>query len=317
MHQGRWLYGEELQALNEQKAKERARLHRTQQMLDEERAIARADRSQHTVHHVIDAEGVTNTARLLNNRKRNVVAVDCEGILGLWRKPDSFQGKLVLVQVCMENEVFLYDLAKLESAGKVALDKAMSLLKTLLESKTILKLMWDCRCDSDALRHQLGIELSCVLDLQLCAIALNSPHQRPCLTASDKGDAFHEAWGSQPLSQEHIRYAVLDVKIISAKASLFNALGNSRPAKTKQQTRFGTWQEIVLSHSAHAAKVGSLEYPPHEKWHSLSNSPRFVDKSKRGKPLPKWEIDFPSDQGTAKQIANRLDRYSAVCYFQK
>jgi hypothetical protein len=40
-------------------------------------------------------------------------------------------------------------------------------LKTLLESKTVRKLTYDCRGDSDALYHQFGVTLQNVLDMQV------------------------------------------------------------------------------------------------------------------------------------------------------
>ena len=40
-------------------------------------------------------------------------------------------------------------------------------LRALLESTTIVKLFFDCRRDSDALYHQFGVQLHCVLDTQV------------------------------------------------------------------------------------------------------------------------------------------------------
>lgn len=86
------------------------------------------------------------------------IAVDCEGV-NLSRK-----GALTLITVATEDKVYIFDVLKLEQA-------VFSFgLGEILQDKSIGKLMFDCREDSDALWHQFNIKLTGVLDLQLLEI---------------------------------------------------------------------------------------------------------------------------------------------------
>mmetsp|Transcript_106397 Transcript_106397/g.185040 ORF Transcript_106397/g.185040 Transcript_106397/m.185040 type:complete len:330 (-) Transcript_106397:40-1029(-) len=84
-----------------------------------------------------------------------VFAVDCEGA-DLPRR-----GQLSLLQISTHGECFVIDVLQL---GHKAVSHAF---KALLENPGVTKLMFDCRHESDALFHQLGIQLCNVLDLQL------------------------------------------------------------------------------------------------------------------------------------------------------
>lgn len=54
-------------------------------------------------------------------------------------------------------------------------------LKSMLESTTTLKLMFDVRTDSDALFHQFGVKLSNVMDVQLLHLAMKRLNPSKCL----------------------------------------------------------------------------------------------------------------------------------------
>ena len=87
------------------------------------------------------------------------LAFDCEGVdLGKG-------GKLTLIQIMAKDEqVFIFDVLVL---GKFLFENGM---KEILESTGIIKIMFDCRCDSDSLWEEYKVELTNVLDMQLFEI---------------------------------------------------------------------------------------------------------------------------------------------------
>lgn len=89
-----------------------------------------------------------------------VVAVDFEGV-NLCR-----DGELLLAQCAApDGQVVLIDVAVL---GQAAFDEGG--LRELLQSETVLKIIYDCRTDADALYHLCATKLTNVCDCQvLCA----------------------------------------------------------------------------------------------------------------------------------------------------
>ena len=90
--------------------------------------------------------------------KEHLIALDCEGD-NLSRK-----GKLTVVTIATRHKVYIIRIDKLKEAafeGK---------LKTLLENKSVEKLMFDCRQDADILMHSFKVNLSGVLDMQLLEV---------------------------------------------------------------------------------------------------------------------------------------------------
>ena len=86
----------------------------------------------------------------------NELAFDCEGV-NLGRG-----GKMTLIQIGAKSDtVYLFDVLVL---GKDLFSVGM---KDILESPTIYKYMYDCRCDSDSLYHEFNVKLTNVLDMQL------------------------------------------------------------------------------------------------------------------------------------------------------
>ncbi|CAE7237916.1 Exd1, partial [Symbiodinium pilosum] len=80
----------------------------------------------------------------------------CQGI-NLSRK-----GEICIIQVATRTgAVYLFDITTL---GETAFSGG---LKDVLESTPIIKLLYDCRNDADALRHIHGVQLSNVLDMQV------------------------------------------------------------------------------------------------------------------------------------------------------
>lgn len=91
-------------------------------------------------------------------RLERKIAVDLEGI------DLSRDGKLCIAQVGLTSDpeiVFIFDVIAL---GR---DLFTHGLKEILESAAIIKLVYDIRCDSDALFHQFGVTPKPVFDVQV------------------------------------------------------------------------------------------------------------------------------------------------------
>jgi hypothetical protein len=95
--------------------------------------------------------------RTVNTGAENHVFLDCEG-----RDLGCHGGKLGVVQIGIENNIYLIDVIKLEDSIPV--------IKEVLEDKNLVKIMWDARNDFSELWHGHGIHLKKVLDMQLVRI---------------------------------------------------------------------------------------------------------------------------------------------------
>eukprot|EP00931_Biecheleriopsis_adriatica_P024563 TRINITY_DN15270_c0_g1_i1.p1 TRINITY_DN15270_c0_g1~~TRINITY_DN15270_c0_g1_i1.p1 ORF type:complete len:613 (+),score=112.66 TRINITY_DN15270_c0_g1_i1:30-1841(+) len=86
----------------------------------------------------------------------DVLALDIEG------KQLCRHGAICIIQVaCRDGRIFLFDIWTL---GQDAFDAG---LQKVLESDAVVKLLFDCRCDGDALYHQYKVLPSNVVDLQV------------------------------------------------------------------------------------------------------------------------------------------------------
>ncbi|KAG2440160.1 hypothetical protein HXX76_004273 [Chlamydomonas incerta] len=128
------------------------------------------------------------------------------------------------------------------AAGGSAAGPALRSLKELLECERVTKLLYDVRCDAEALYHQHGVRLGGVVDLQLAEVAYRrygpamrrvgyvvglakaleqylSPELRERWRAtrvdkralSEVYDRDPQYWDHRPLTQEQVRYASDDV----------------------------------------------------------------------------------------------------------
>eukprot|EP00669_Euglena_mutabilis_P011352 TRINITY_DN6005_c0_g1_i1.p2 TRINITY_DN6005_c0_g1~~TRINITY_DN6005_c0_g1_i1.p2 ORF type:complete len:226 (+),score=73.03 TRINITY_DN6005_c0_g1_i1:1003-1680(+) len=153
-------------------------------------------------------------------------------------------GPLSLIQICLsQGTAYLIDLLRLRAPD------VLKLLGPILASTHIVKLMFDCRSDSQALHQQLGIRLRNVVDLQLY-VAFESDDKgrrrdvrRPKLshvlaeylgvTGDGGGDAIVQrmrakepVWDQRPLPDALVAYAVADVRDLH---SLYKELRRRRP----------------------------------------------------------------------------------------
>lgn len=96
------------------------------------------------------------------------LAVDCEG------RDLSRTGPLCTLQIATPHVCYVVDVVQLGYRA------VASELKELLQDADVVKFMFDCRRDSDALFHQLGIRLQGVRDLQLKELMgrVESPAER-------------------------------------------------------------------------------------------------------------------------------------------
>jgi len=167
-------------------------------------------------------------------RKADVIAVDCEGVLM------SRTGPVTLLQCATREAVYLIDV---QALGARAFDErgAGGILDVLESREAPLKLMFDCRMDSDALFHQFGVCLENVADVQLLDLAsrrslgimvdrvagiakCTDKHLTEAETAVaadlkarvKKMYAVEESklWAERPMSEDMRRYACLDVWLL-------------------------------------------------------------------------------------------------------
>ena len=99
----------------------------------------------------------------------DVIAVDCEGV------NMSRVGAITLLQVAAGDSAYLFDVqamgrACFEMVSDASVTNGRN-LKSVLEDPKVVKLMFDCRVDSDALFHQHGVSLTNVFDVQLADVA--------------------------------------------------------------------------------------------------------------------------------------------------
>ena len=105
-------------------------------------------------------DGFINRVKSLFNQNgpgRTHIYVDCEG-----KNLGCPGGKLGLVQVGVEDDIYIIDVIKYK--------EALPGLKKILEDKRLIKVMWDGRKDFSELWHGHRIHLRNVIDLQLVRI---------------------------------------------------------------------------------------------------------------------------------------------------
>jgi len=85
-----------------------------------------------------------------------LLALDCEGV-NFGRR-----GEISIIQIGTPTEIFLLDLQDKPRSSPV-----VALVKEFMEDSTVCKVIHDCKTDSEALWHLLGIELKNVHDTQV------------------------------------------------------------------------------------------------------------------------------------------------------
>ena len=103
---------------------------------------------------VVECPATAERCRLALSGEK-VLALDCEGV-NLGRR-----GEVSIIQIATPSECFLLDVQ-----GKETTAATVALAKEILEDASVCKIIHDCRVDSDALLHLLGITLKNVHDTQ-------------------------------------------------------------------------------------------------------------------------------------------------------
>jgi len=171
------------------------------------------------------------------------IALDVEGV------NLSRSGQISLVQIAAPGTVYLFDITQLKrSAFKPGGSEGLT---ALLENDAILKVIFDCRTDSDAFFHQYDVTLKNTLDLQVfhafrefkvnCnkstyliglqqCLTVVAPHissmdVRLISTIKTNGrklfQSSYKIWDSRPLPQELLTYAANDVKYLLPMKNLW------------------------------------------------------------------------------------------------
>jgi predicted RNA-binding protein YlqC (UPF0109 family) len=184
---------------------------------------------------------------------QEVIAVDVEGV-DLGRN-----GKVSLISICDNNMTFIFDV--LDKSND---DPLILFLKSVLENECIVKVIHDCRMDSDALFFHFDIDMQNVHDTQ-CWHNLISK-QKECnlndmlvyynkhpnvFRDAGKYMVDHEFWAIRPLSDELKSWAVGDISLLldvhqSQVKSLPWLLGQAASNESLLKTRNMKIKEIQV-----------------------------------------------------------------------
>jgi len=167
---------------------------------------------QYIIGPVSDFESLDNNV-LAKLRDAKVLAFDCEGV------DLSRLGPISLVSIATLELCVIFDVLKAERTQGV-----VDLLKDLLESPDIIKVIHDAKMDVDALHHQLGISPMMLHDTQAWDQVLTNNRDNLNRTLVRYGcrpnpemnkDMYkinYAIWATRPLTQRLIDHASGNVK---------------------------------------------------------------------------------------------------------
>ena len=132
-------------------------------------------------------------------------------------------GSVELVQVSTPNICCIFDMRSTEDR-----DDIVAGLKQILENPDIVKIVHDCRTDSDALKHHFGIVLKNVHDTQACQMILFPTQGRlnlnktlalfRCVVNDSRDTDVYKKnpsfWAQRPMSTQMLEWASADVKTL-------------------------------------------------------------------------------------------------------
>ena len=143
-----------------------------------------------------------------------VLALDCEGV------DLNRLGSLTLVQLSTPSACFLIDMLDESKSGE-----RVSFVRTVLEDRSITKIIHDCKCDSDSLFHEFDINLQGVHDTQVWhqvllpevkQLGLNGVLEAWGLPTTPRDGNIYNTnpsiWAERPLTDTLIARAAVDVQ---------------------------------------------------------------------------------------------------------
>lgn len=162
-------------------------------------------------------------------RTEKILAFDIEGV------NLSRTGEICIIQIsCSDGRVYIFDICALKQEA-FTIDR----LRGILESEAIMKMIYDCRSDCDALNHQYNIIPSNIFDLQVLYVLQQCPKVKYlpgmkrvledtlstkeskisskikstglALFAPEHGGSY-EVWRNRPLPPSLLAYAAQDVQ---------------------------------------------------------------------------------------------------------
>jgi ribonuclease D len=141
-----------------------------------------------------------------------ILALDCEGV-DLGRS-----GEICVIQLSTKDLCFLFDVHELTASCELVVS-----LKTILEDENIIKIIHDCKMDSDALFHKFGIKLTSVHDTQVWDKVLNRSESNlnntlrayGCIPNVERNSDVYKInfrfWAMRPMTAQMIEWAAGDV----------------------------------------------------------------------------------------------------------
>ncbi len=154
----------------------------------------------------------------------DTVSIDFEGEFNL----HIYGEHLCLVQLFDKSSYYLIDPFKVTPTS----------LASLLEDKSLTKLMFDCASDSALVRKEFGIKMGGIYDVRVLALALGFTGNLtglvdrclsgregyvPSATLSNKKKNQMTNWLNRPLREEQIQYALSDVEHLFAIKEILEA----------------------------------------------------------------------------------------------
>jgi exonuclease 3'-5' domain-containing protein 1 len=143
----------------------------------------------------------------------DLLAIDCEGV-DLGRDP----GVLCLVQLATPQKSFLFDVHEISREADM-----VTFLREVLEDKSVIKIIHDCRMDADALFHHLDIRLFNVHDTQAWDSVIHGSEnnlnktllQNGCTPNMERDHSVYDRniafWSTRPLTAQMVEWAAGDI----------------------------------------------------------------------------------------------------------
>lgn len=186
---------------------------------------------------------IAATEEAVASTTRCDVAFDCEGV------NLSRIGSLELISICFSSmEVFLLDVAAKPNLSDPTILKS---LKDLFESTKVKKIIHDCKMDSDALYHILGIKLTNVHDTSCYHHAITRVNENKNLnyvlsynsidTNTVRNTSVYKTnpafWATRPITKTMIDWASSDVdKLFHLASRQLKAINDLQEAAAEDQT---------------------------------------------------------------------------------